>query len=399
MAMTCFHNGILLSGTNSFQNAAILVKDSKIIDVFNEARFEMKNLDADTTIIDVEGAYISPGFIDTHIHGCGGHGTDTLFDDPRSLVKMAHALPQYGITSFFPTLYPNPAETMCQILKIAVDNIEAQEKESCNDGARIAGIHMEGPFISPKRLGVHKRECAIAPDCTVMQKFIDLGKGYIRNMTVAPELKGMHEIAVMGANNNIVMQCGHTDAEYEHVLEGMQVGIHHSTHFFNAMSPMHHRNPSTVGTILLEEEISCEIIPDGFHVHPMVLSLLFKNKSHDNIVLVTDSISPSGLEGSEEFYANGDPVYLKDKLFHRKSDDIIAGSSLSIQQGIRNLRSWGVLLGHCIRMATRNPASILHLPNKGVLCPNYDADIVVFDKKIDILYTMVEGKIVYQRKA
>ncbi len=399
MSYICFHNGILLSGINRFEHAAILIKDTTIMDIFNEDRFKQKQtlFPSDTQYIDVQGSYISPGFIDTHIHGFAGYGTDKLQEDPRSLIKMAQALPQYGVTSFLATLYPKPISVMQDTLTLTIENIEYQKLlPSDQHGACIAGVHLEGPFISKKRLGVHKEECASLPNTEIMQRFIDIGKGYIRNMTVAPELKGMHEIAIMGINNNIVLQAGHTDARYKHIQEGIQVGILHSTHFFNAMSRLHHRDPGTVGAILLDSSMSCEIIADGYHVHPLLIRLLLRNKSKNNIVLITDSVSPT-LQKEGKYIANGQEVYLQDGLFYTKTENIIAGSALTMRQGVKNLIQWGVTLDQAISMASYNPATIIKIPKKGMLCPGYDADIVVFNNDIEIQYTMVEGYIAYSK--
>lgn len=398
MPLVCFHNGILLTGTTKFDCGAILVNNNRIIDVLNESRLTKKKLPQDTCYIDVEGAYISPGFIDTHVHGTGGFGTDVTSEDTNNILEMARQLPQYGVTSFCPTMYPKPIDIMYGTLANIVRDLELQKTlPSVQRGATILGTHMEGPFISKERLGVHKPECAHMPDMEVMHQFIKISKGHITNMTVAPELKGMHEIAILAHNNNILLQAGHTDAAYENMLEGIQVGITHSTHFFNAMSRLHHRNPNAVGAILIHPEMSCEIIADGYHVHPHLISLLLKNKSLEKLVLITDALSCTGLE-SPHIFANGEEVLLKNGLFHRKEDGIIAGSALTMIQGVRNLISWNIKVEEAIRMASHNPAEILHVSNKGSLIPGYDADIVVFDKNFNILYTMINGTMSYQSK-
>lgn len=395
MPYTCFHNGILLSGTNKFDNGAILIRDNKIIDVFNEFRFSKKTFPPNTQFIDVQHSYIAPGFIDTHIHGFYGFGTDTVTSQNHDIIEMAKALTKVGVTSFCPTLYPKPKEIMEQMLSDTVKEIEYQKGlVSSERGATINGIHMEGPFISKKRLGVHKPECALMPNIETMETFIKLGKGYISNMTVAPELKGMHEIAILASNNNIVLQAGHTDAEYKNIIEGIQVGIVHSTHFFNAMSRLHHRNPGTVGAILLQTEMSCEVIADGFHVHPLLITLLLRNKAINKVVLITDAITPTALNSSP-LMANGEEIVIKDNLFYTKKDDIIAGSALTMQKGIKNLISWEVPIEQAVRMATANPAEVINIPGKGKLMPKYDADLVIFDHNINIQYTVVEGHIAY----
>lgn len=398
MQTICFHNGILLTGTNIFQQGAILIEDNKIVDVFYESRLEKKKLSRNVILIDVKGAYIAPGFIDTHIHGMGGFGTDILgTENPDAIIKMSKVLPKYGVTSFCPTMYPQPIEQMNNKLTHIVHNIKMQENTPQKEkGANIVGIHMEGPFISTKRLGVHKPEVASLPSLSVMSKFIELGEGYITNMTVAPELKGMHEIAILASNNNIVLQAGHTNAEYENILEGIQVGILHSTHFFNAMSRLHHRNPGTVGAILIHPEMSCEVIADGIHVHPHLISLLLKNKSFEKLVLITDALTPT-MQNSTPFYANKEEVILADGIFHTLKDNIIAGSALTMIQGIKNLVAWGIPIEQAVGMASLNPANIIGIPHKGKLVPGYDADITIFDQNMNILHTIIKGDIKYSK--
>jgi len=212
-------------------------------------------------------------------------------------------------------------------------------------------------------------------------------------MTVAPELKGMRELALYCLSRNIVLQAGHTNASYENMLEGMQAGILHSTHFFNAMSRLHHRDPGAVGAILINSELSCEIIADGKHVHPDLIRLLLRDKSQSKVVLVTDALKPTEQE-EEPFIANGEEVVLVDGVFQRKSDGVMAGSCLTMIGGIKNLVGWGVAVEATIEMAASNPARIVGLGKRGLLVPGYEADITVFDKDFNVLASMVGGRFV-----
>src|SRR5262249_5509333 len=159
------------------------------------------------------------------------------------------------------------------------------------------------------------------------------------NMTVAPELRGMRELALYALSQNIVLQAGHTDATYENMVEGMQAGILHSTHFFNAMSRLHHRDPGAVGAILIHPDLSCEIIADGHHVHPELVKLLVRDKPTSKIVLVTDALKPTA-QTEGPLFANNEEVELKDGFFKRKKDDVIAGSALTMLAGVKNLAEW-----------------------------------------------------------
>jgi N-acetylglucosamine-6-phosphate deacetylase len=368
----------------AMERCAILVEDGFIADVFSEKRFEQKRFGSDVEIIDVQGAIITPGFIDTHIHGFGGYGTDDCTSD--SIVEMSRLLCQYGVTAFNPTLYPIAGDDMVS----AVRQIAAAiGKES---GARIMGLHLEGPFISPDKLGVQRPETVRPVDIPFMERLWDAASGHIANMTVAPEIKGMRELALFCIKKGIVLQAGHTNANYDNMVEGMQAGILHCTHLFNAMSKLEHRNPNAVGAVLIHPEMSCEIIADGFHVHPDVFKLLQRDKPNDKIVLITDGLKPTE-QKEGPFFANGEEVIFHSGAFHRKIDDVIAGSGLTMIQGIKNLVSFGFSLEDAIKTSAFNPAKVLRYNHKGALIPGYDADITVFDKDFTIRAVLVGGSI------
>jgi len=383
-APICFHNGTLITGFSVMENCSVLIQDGKIEDVFNEKRFQQKKFDASVRVIDVDGAFIAPGLIDTHVHGFAGYGTED--NSPDAILEMSRALSQYGVTAFNPTLYPSEPDNMVASIKAVV---QAMGRET---GARIMGLHLEGPFISPDKLGVQRPETVSAVDMTLMDKIWQAAEGHIVNMTVAPELKGMRELALYCIKKNIVLQAGHTNALYEHMVEGMQVGILHSTHIFNAMSQMHHRNPGAVGAILIHPEMSCEVIADGVHVHPDLIRLLVRDKSLDKIVLVTDGLKPTE-QHSGELIANGEEVVYHGGCFHRKKDDVIAGSALTMISGIKNLMSFGLPVEQAVKFASMNPAQVMKYTEQGALIPGYDADLVVFDKYCNVLATVIKGSL------
>ena len=392
----CLHNGTVLTGFAAMERCAVLVENGLVSDVFSKRRFEQRCFDSAVRIVDVDGAYIAPGFIDTHIHGTGGYGTE----DPvycggnpseagiEAVLAMSRLLAAQGVTAFNPTLYPSEPALMLQTVK-AIASAKGKEK-----GARIMGLHLEGPFISPYKLGVQRPETVMPVDLDFMKKLWVASKGLIVNMTVAPELKGMRELALFCIKKGIVLQAGHTDAHYENMVEGMQAGILHSTHLFNAMSRLDHRNPNAVGAVLIHSEMSCEIIADGFHVHPDLLRLLLRDKPVDKIVLVTDSLKSTGQQQGP-LYANGEEVVFHDGAFHRVSDDVIAGSGLTMIQGIQNLTNEGFSLEDAVKTASFNPAQVMRYTKQGTIIPGKLADITVFDRNFEIRMVMIGGNIVY----
>ncbi len=377
----CLHNATVLTGFSVMKNCAVYVKDHKIVDVFNEERFAKKQFAPDVRIINANKAFVAPGFIDTHIHGIGGFGTDDQSSD--SILKMSEFLPQFGVTSFIPTLYAAKEEKLLRDIQAIVD---AMGKEK---GAKILGIHLEGPFISPERLGVQTPDSISPVDIDMMKRLWEASQGKIINMTVAPELKGMRELALFCIGKGIVLQAGHTNATYEQMLEGMQVRIMHTTHLFNAMSRIHHRNPGAVGAVFIHPEMSCELIADGVHIDPNLIKMLVQFKPIDKLVLVTDALKPTK-QKAEVLTANGEEVYLN-KCFYRKSDDVIAGSALTMIEGVKNLISWGLSQDQAIRMASTNPARIMNQNTKGLIAPGYDADLVIFNQNCEILATVIDG--------
>ena len=379
----CLHNVTVLTGFSVMKNCAVYVKDHKIVDVFNEERFAKKQFAPDVRIINANKAFVAPGFIDTHIHGIGGFGTDDQSSD--SILKMSEFLPQFGVTSFIPTLYAAKEEKLLRDIQAIVD---AMGKEK---GAKILGIHLEGPFISPERLGVQTPDSISPVDIDMMKRLWEASQGKIINMTVAPELKGMRELALFCIGKGIVLQAGHTNATYEQMLEGMQVRIMHTTHLFNAMSRIHHRNPGAVGAVFIHPEMSCELIADGVHIDPNLIKMLVQFKPIDKLVLVTDALKPTK-QKAEVLTANGEEVYLN-KCFYRKSDDVIAGSALTMIEGVRNLvEHCGIALDEVLRMATLYPARAIGVEKRlGTLAAGKVANLTAFTPDFKITKTIVNG--------
>lgn len=390
MKKICLNKAQIFTGLMEIEQGAILIENDRIVDVLLETRLKKLDLDSSYEVIDLEGKLVTPGFIDTHIHGIGGYGTEN--GELSDIIGMSRELVKYGVTRFCPTLYPSDDESFIYNIRQISSAIGYEE------GAQIQGLHLEGPFISKARCGVQKVEHLKEVDVELMKKFIKAGKGHISIMTVAPELKNMRELAIFCLKQGIILSAGHTDATYENMIEGMQTGILHSTHFFNAMRPLNHRDPGCVGAILLNNDLSCEVIADGFHVHPAILKFLVKEKPIERIILVTDALRPS-TQMQGPLYANNEEVYLGDNgVFQRLSDDVIAGSSITLDACIRNMISWGVSPASAFKMATINPARLLKIDSeRGVLMAGAYADLNILDENYQVLETYVEGNSVYKK--
>lgn len=431
--MIALTNARVHTGFTVLENSAVLIDGGVIHDVVTARRLKKMDLPEDTPSIDFSGRIIAPGFIDTHIHGIAGRGTED--GEARSVREMASALPRFGVTAFCPTIYPQEPEALLRSVEAAALAAAEQETEAAAEAkaaaaqaartstgreegearpkaaeakaeaapapigpeqgearpeAAVLGIHLEGPFISPEQAGVQRPEHMRLPDIDLMRRLWEASGGRIISMTVAPELKGMRELAHYCGDLGIVLQAGHSNASYDQMLEGIQAGILHSTHFFNAMRPLHHRDPGVAGAILIHPEVSCEIIPDGFHVHPALIKLLMKGKPPDKIVMVSDSLKPAGQEHGV-LTANGEQVYHAEGVFRRAADNVIAGSALTMDAGVRFLAEKGFNTEVVLNMASANPAKVLRLGNRGHLLPGMRADIVVLDEHLNAEAVFIRG--------
>jgi len=331
-----------------------------------DGRFPRKN---------ANGAWAVPAFIDLHIHGFGGFGPE--LGTPEALLEMSQHLARQGVGAFCPTLYcARPEQTQRLLCALA----PAVGKET---GAQILGFHLEGPFISPAKPGVMKPQDISAPDVSVLERFWQAAQGHLAAMTLAPELTGLGPVIDFCKEHHILMQAGHTDATYAQMAQAAGQGITHVTHLFNAMRPLHHREPAAVGYVLTHREISCEIIADGFHVRPEIISFLREIKPVQHIIAVTDALLPTG-QTQPPFIANGEEVFLDNGVWKRKADGVIAGSALTMHQALKNLVAWGYPLVQAVLCTATNAADRLQKTELGRLEIGAPARIVLLDKDLNL---------------
>ena len=337
--------------------------------------------------IDGKGLIAIPGFIDSHIHGIGGFGTEDGCES--SILGMSDILIKEGVTTFFPTIY---TDTLERITKDEEAIVSAMGKEK---GSEIGGIHVEGPFISPSKIGAQNPAGRKDPSKETMETILSSGKGKIKAMTMAPELKDIAIVARIAIENGIVPLCGHTNATYEETIIGKGYGIKHATHLFNAMTELKNRAPGVVGAVLSSDDMTAELIGDGKHVHPSNMKFIIEKLGADRVVIITDSLKPTR-QKSGKLTANGVEVEMGDNLWVTKGNrNLIQGSCLTMLEGFRNLISWGFSIEDSIKMTATTPARIYSLNDRGSIKTGKRADFILLNTILDIHSVFVNGEIRY----
>ncbi|MCP1186314.1 N-acetylglucosamine-6-phosphate deacetylase [Paenibacillus sp. 1781tsa1] len=334
-----------------------------------------------------ERGLIVPGFIDIHVHG--GNGEDFMDASPEVLDKITSFHSTQGTTAMLATSMTAPKERLDSVLA-EVDRYRSGEMPY----AQLEGVHLEGPFFSPKWPGAQNPEHIILPDVSWLEAWEKQYPGLIRQVTLAPEREGALEVISWLREQRITAALGHTDATYEEVERAVEAGLHHAVHTFNAMTPLHHRLPGAAGAVLSDPRISAEVIADGIHVHPAAISILAQLKQHnDQLVLITDAMSAAGLDDGE--YKIGDlPVIVKHGEARLKDGGALAGSTLTMIRGFRYLvQEVGMSLNAASRAASLTPARLLGIDHRtGSLAQGKQADIVLLNAELDIEGVWVKGR-------
>ncbi|WP_419889877.1 N-acetylglucosamine-6-phosphate deacetylase [Paenibacillus xylanexedens] len=336
-----------------------------------------------------ECGLIVPGFIDIHVHG--GNGEDFMDASPEVLDKITSFHSTEGTTAMLATSMTAPKERLDSVLA-EVERYRSGEMPY----AQLEGVHLEGPFFSPKWPGAQNPEHIILPDVSWLEAWEKQYPGLIRQVTLAPEREGALEVISWLREQRITAALGHTDATYEEVERAVEAGLHHAVHTFNAMTPLHHRLPGAAGAVLSDPRISAEVIADGIHVHPAAISILAQLKQHDDqLVLITDAMSAAGLDDGE--YKIGDlPVIVKHGEARLKDGGALAGSTLTMIRGFRYLvQEVGLSLNAASRAASLTPARLLGIDHRtGSLAQGKQADIVLLNAELDIEGVWVKGRLI-----
>ncbi len=340
-------------------------------------------------ILDAEGRLIAPGFIDIHIQGAGG--ADVLDGNREALQKMSQTLARFGVTGFLATTVIDP-EQKNRHLQVIRDNWQTDL-----GGAAILGVHLEGPFINPEKRGGINPRAVQHPDKDRLRALFDVTGPSLKMMTLAPELDQALPMIEMLQKNKVIPAFGHSLASYAEAKKGFAAGINHVTHIFNAMPPLHHREPGPLLAIFESETVSAQIISDGAHLHPRIVNYLYQQLGPERCICITDGIQAMGLPDGEYVY-NGKKYRAEDGVA-RYPDGTLIGTAVGVNEIAGRFRQYtGCSLATAIDTITLNPARLLGLADKkGALREGMDADLVLLNADGSIWTTIVAGKVVYQQ--
>ncbi len=379
--MKAIINGRIILKDGICDGCALLYTDSI------EGIVPMQDIPSNAEVIDAYGGYVAPGLIDLHIHGYLGR--DVCDGEEDSIRTMAGGLCANGVTGFLPT-------TMTVDMKVIKKSLEVcralKEESKTWQGSAILGCHAEGPFISESKKGAQDAKYILAPDAAFVKEYADI----IKIITLAPECDtdDFSAIREICRETDVTVSMGHTSADYDTAMRGVDAGVSHATHLFNAMTPMTHRAPGVVGAAL-KSDVSCELIVDTYHVDKALFDIVYKVKGR-KLCFITDCLPAGGLPYGE-YTLGGAKIIYRDNIC-RLEDGTIAGSVLHLNHGVWNVyKNSSIPLHECVNCASLNPASAIGIADKkGSIEVGKDADIIVTDENFEIKKTIIGGEVRYE---
>ena len=380
--MRYIHGATLVAPDTTVENAAVLLDDGRIVAV---AAAPALPCPPGATALDATGLILAPGFIDLQFNG--GFGAD-FTADPASIWPVAARLPRFGVTAFLPTIITSPAEHVALAQQVVTGGAPSGFR-----GARPLGLHVEGPFLNPKKKGAHNPAYLRLPSPDAVAGWSP-ARG-VRLVTLAPELPGALEVIVTLAGRGVLVSAGHSLATYDEAVAGFDAGIRYGTHLFNTMPAFAHRDPGLPGALLTDDRVTVGFIADGIHTHPSVIKLAWQTLGAARLDLVTDAMAALAMPAG--VHQLGDFAVTVDATGVRLADGTLAGSILSLDQAVRNLvRLTGCSLAGALATVTTTPATSLGLVHeRGRVAPGCRADLVLLTRDLHVQMTLVEGEIVY----
>jgi N-acetylglucosamine-6-phosphate deacetylase len=377
-------NATLINPMSRTAGVNVIIDDGRILEITTTAiRPEKGSVQIDATCL-----YLCPGLIDIHFHGAVGK--DTMDGDLQSLQILSNYCAEHGVTSFYPTTW---AASPDDIL-LAINNV--RENKANLGGAQAMGVHIEGPYINVKHRGAQLQSMIRNP---IKEEFLQwFDSGVVKLITCAPEIPGGMDFVEEAISRDIRISIGHSGATYDQVIEAANLGATQATHLFNGMQGLNHREPATVGGLLADERIYPQVICDGVHVHQAVVKIIINAKAVSKVILITDSIRGAGLPDGD-YDHKGQKFTVKDSIA-RTPEGGLSGSTLSLDAAVRNaMRFTEKSIEEIIPMVTSVPAQAMGISRKkGNIEQGYDADLVLVNQAFHVQKTLVNGKIVYERK-
>ncbi|MGA7730068.1 MAG: N-acetylglucosamine-6-phosphate deacetylase [Chloroflexia bacterium] len=371
----------IITPGRALENHAVVVSDGLIAEL---APTHEVACPPGATRVEAEGLTLAPGFIDLQLNGAFGHDFTT---DPASIWEVARLLPMYGVTSFLPTIITSPAETMAQAQEAWL-----QGPPPGFLGAAPLGLHLEGPFLNPARLGAHNSVYLRPPDLSAIESWSP--EQGVRLVTLAPELPGSEALIAALRERGVVISTGHSMATFEQASRAFDLGVSYATHLFNAMPPLDHREPGLAGAILAHPGVTASLIADGIHIHPAMLSIAWRLKGPHKLNLVTDAMAALGMPPGR--YLLGDREVISDGTSARHDDGRLAGSLLSLDRAVRNLIAFtGCSPQEAIMTVTEVPTSVLGIERqRGRIAPGHIADLVLLTPDLQVVSTILGGELI-----
>lgn len=387
MALMVIHAARALTPHEEIPGALIVVEDGKITAI---GRRDEIQVPAGAKEILARDLTLIPGFVDIHVHGAGGH--DVMSSTEEALSTVAKTVACHGTTSIVATTVTAPPDETRRCLEDIARYISSPMNTAApaTPTAEIIGIHLEGPFISATRRGVHPAGSIAKPSIALLDRYLEAANGTVRILTLAPEIPGALELVERGYARGIVVAIGHTDATYEQAHTAIFRGARHAVHVFNAMRPFSHRETGVLGAVLTDNSVTAEIIADGVHVDDPAIRLLLAAKGPDLVILVSDGTAATGMRDGS--YRLGTFDVIVSGGVCRNQEGKLAGSTLTLDRALQHMVRLGVPLIEAVRMATLNPARRVGMAKrKGVLAVGADADLILLTPELKIAKVFTRG--------
>lgn len=373
----------VLTPFERLENTQIIIEDGFIEEVNSGGGFSESSEERFSSCIAV------PGFIDIHMHGYGGN--DTSSANPEELKNISEGLVKHGVTSIFPTTVSESEETLLGVAEAF--NGLSNSKVS---GSKLAGLHLEGPhFGEGEEKGAQNPDVLRPPSVSELERLYDASGGTLERVTLAPELPGSIDYIKKAKSLDLVVSAGHTTADFDQTNKAIKSGISIINHLFNGMKSFHHREPGIIGSSLTNDDVYAELIADMIHLHPASIEMAIRSKGLDGIVLISDSISATGLPDGE-YELGGQEIVIDDGVSRMKDSGRLAGSTLTLDEAVKNVyENLDLKLRDIIRLVSYNPAKAMGLQNRGKIEQGYRGDIVLLGRDLEVIATIVDGNLVY----